>query len=60
MTTGVEEHHEVPLGRPELAEMPLQPRRRGALGSLAHYAGLLKRGLHFRYHLANLLSSRLK
>jgi maltose O-acetyltransferase len=59
MTTGVEEHHEEPLGRAELAELPVQPRRRGAFASLAHYAGLLKRGLHFRYHLANVLSSLL-
>lgn len=60
MTTGVEEHHEAPLGRAELAELPAPvQRQRGAFGSLSHYAGLLKRGLHFRYHLANLLSSLL-
>src|ERR1041384_1129046 len=59
MTTGVEEHHEEPLGRAELAELPVQPRRRGAFASLAHYAGLLKRGLHFRYPPANVLSSLL-
>jgi maltose O-acetyltransferase len=58
MTTGVEEHYEAPLARAELAEQRVQPRR-GAIASLTHYAGLLKRGLHFRYHLANLLSSLL-
>ena len=58
MTTGVEEHYEVPLGRAELAEKPAQPKR-GAFASLAHYGGLIRRGLHLRYHVANLLSSLL-
>jgi acetyltransferase-like isoleucine patch superfamily enzyme len=58
MTTGVEEHYEVPLARAELAEEPARSRR-GVFASLGHYAGLLKRGLHFRYHLANRLSSLL-
>src|SRR5207302_1437789 len=58
MTTGVEEQYEVSLGRAEPAEAPLQPQRH-VFARLAHYGGLLRRSMHLRYRLANLLSSLL-
>jgi acetyltransferase-like isoleucine patch superfamily enzyme len=58
MTTGLEEHYEASLGRAEPAEAPLQPQRH-RLARLAHYGGLLRRGMHLRYRLANLFSSLL-
>src|SRR2546423_15232242 len=58
MTTGVEEHYEASLGRAEPAEAPLQPQGH-VFVRLAHYGGLLRRSMHLRYRLANLLSSLL-
>src|SRR5438067_2404855 len=58
MTTGVEEQYEVSLGRAEHAEAPVQLQR-NVFARLAHYGGLLRRSMHLRYRLANLISSLL-
>jgi acetyltransferase-like isoleucine patch superfamily enzyme len=52
MAIGAEEHYEATLGPAEASDAPLEPRR-SARARLAHYGGLLWRGMHLRFKLAN-------
>jgi maltose O-acetyltransferase len=58
MAIGADERYEAALGRAEEPQAPAEPRR-SVLARLAHYGGLLKRSLHLRYKLANLLCALL-
>src|SRR4051794_17826305 len=58
MAISAEEHPEAALGPAETSAAPSEPRR-STLGRLAHYGGLFKRGLHFRYKLVNLFCALL-
>jgi maltose O-acetyltransferase len=57
MAIGADERYEAALGDAE-EQAPVEPRR-SMLERVSHYGGLLKRGLHFRYHLANLFCALL-
>jgi maltose O-acetyltransferase len=50
---GADQRYDVALGTAEEPQAPVEPRR-SIHARLAHYGGLFKRGLHFRYKLANL------
>ena len=54
MAIGAEEHSEATLGPAEASDAPLEPRR-SFRTRLAHYGGLLWRGMHLRFKLANFL-----
>src|SRR3954471_14955717 len=58
MAISAEEHPKATLGPAETSAAPSEPRR-STLGRLAHYGGLFKRGLHFRYKLVNLFCALL-
>jgi maltose O-acetyltransferase len=58
MAIGADERYEDALGKAETPEAPSEPRR-SLLGSLAHYGGLLRRSVHLRYKLANLVCALL-
>jgi maltose O-acetyltransferase len=58
MAIGADERYEAALGGPEETQAPAEPRR-SMLERLGHYGGLFRRGLHFRYHLANLFCALL-
>jgi maltose O-acetyltransferase len=58
MAIGAQEHNEAALGVVEASDAPSEPRR-STLARLAHYGGLFKRGLHFRYKLVNLVCALL-
>jgi acetyltransferase-like isoleucine patch superfamily enzyme len=58
MAIGADERYDVTLGQAEEPQATAE-QKRGLPARLAHYGGLLKRGLHFRYKLANLFCALL-